>query len=73
MSDKPMKSMTVRLAADQAAELEKVAEIDGVPVATAVREAIAGHIEARRRDAEFRARLERMVRENQEILERLAQ
>ncbi len=70
--EKPMKSMTLRLAADQAAELEQVAEVDRVPVSEAVREAIARHIEARRQDKEFRERLERMLRENQEILERLA-
>lgn len=70
--DKPIKSMTLRLPADQAAELERVAEVDQVPVSEAVREAITRHIEARRQDGEFRERLERMLRENQEILERLA-
>ena len=69
---KEMKSMTLRLPADQAAELEKVAEIDRVPVSEAVRDAIAKHIESRRRDEEFRGRLERLVKENQEILDRLA-
>jgi predicted transcriptional regulator len=69
---KEMKSMTLRLPADQAAELEKIAEIDRVPVSEAVRDAIAKHIESRRGDDEFRERLERLVRENQEILDRLA-
>jgi Arc/MetJ-type ribon-helix-helix transcriptional regulator len=67
-----MKSMTLRLPADQAAELEKVAEIDRVTVSEAVRDAIAKHIESRRGDDEFRKRLERLVTENQEILDRLA-
>jgi len=70
--EKSMKSMTLRLPADQAAEIERVAEVDQVPVSEAVREAITRHIEARRQDKEFRERLERMLRENQEILERLA-
>jgi len=69
---KEMKSMTLRLPADQAAELEKVAEIDRVTVSEAVRDAIAKHIESRRGDDEFRKRLERLVTENQEILDRLA-
>jgi Arc/MetJ-type ribon-helix-helix transcriptional regulator len=69
---KDMKSMTLRIPADQAAELEKVAEIDRVPVSEAVRDAIAKHIEARRQDAAFRERLQRLVKENQEILDRLA-
>jgi predicted transcriptional regulator len=68
-----MKSMTLRLPADQAAELERVAEVDQMPVSEAVRDAISRHIEVRRQDGEFRERLERMLRENQEILERLAQ
>ena len=71
--NKPMKSMTLRLPVDQAAELERVAEVDEVPVSEAVRVAIARHIDARREDKEFRERLARMLRENQEILERLAQ
>jgi hypothetical protein len=70
---KSMKSMTLRLPAEQAAELERVAEVDQMPVSEAVRDAISRHIEARRQDGEFRERLERMLRENQEILERLAQ
>jgi hypothetical protein len=69
---KSMKSMTLRLPAEQAAELERVAEVDRVPVSEAVRDAITRHIELRRQDEAFRERLERMLRENQEILERLA-
>jgi len=38
------KSMTLRLAVDQAAELEAVARADNVPVAEAVRQAIEAHI-----------------------------
>lgn len=69
---KETKSMTLRLPADQAADLEKVAEVDRMPVSEAIRLAIAKHIESRRQDKEFRERLERLVRENQEILHRLA-
>lgn len=64
--------MTLRLPADQAAALEKIAEIDRVPVSEAVRDAIAKHIESRRLDDGFRERLEHLVKENQEILDRLA-
>ena len=46
-----------RLDPEQAAELEAVAEVEGVPVAEAIRNAIAEHIEARRRDEAFQARL----------------
>jgi len=67
------KAMTLRLPAKQARELETVAQIDQVPVAEAVRSAIEAHIEARRRDEEFRARLRRTLEEQRDILERLAQ
>ena len=66
------KAMTVRIPADQAAELEAVAQVDGVPVAEAIREAIAEHIEARRKDKAFRARLEASLERNRLILEKLA-
>ena len=67
------KAMTLRLPAEQAKELEAVAQIDDVPVAEAVREAITAHIEARRRDEEFRARLQRTLAEQRDILQRLAE
>jgi len=67
------KAMTLRLPAQQAKELEAVAQIDDVPVAEAVRAAITAHIESRRRDEEFRARLKRALEEQRDILERLAQ
>ncbi len=66
------KSMTLRLPADTAAEIEAVARADDMPVSKAVREAIDHHIEQRRNDKEFKARLELRMRENQEVLERLS-
>lgn len=66
------KAMTLRLDEEKAAELEAVARVDRVPVSEAVREAITEHIEARRRDREFQARLQRMLEDEREILERLA-
>ncbi|HTZ05697.1 MAG TPA: DUF6290 family protein [Gaiellaceae bacterium] len=66
------KAMTVRLDADQARLLEKVAEVDGMPVSEAVRVAIDEHIAARRKDKNFRASLSKLLDENRDILERLA-
>ena len=66
------KAMTLRLSGDQAADLETVARVDGISVAEAVRRAVAAHIEARRKDVEFKERLQRLVNENREILDRLA-
>lgn len=66
------KSMTLRLAADQAEALEKVAEVDGVSVSEAIREAIEQHISTRAGDVEFRARLAASMERNQRILDRLS-
>ena len=66
------KSMTLRLAAEQADALEAVARAEGVSVSDAVREAIAEHIERKRRDKAFRERLRAVMERDREILERLA-
>jgi hypothetical protein len=66
------KSMTLRLSADKAAELEAVARADQKAVSEAVREAIDKLIEERRKDKAFQARLQTMMREDQEVLARLA-
>lgn len=66
------KNMTLRLSAEQAAELEAVARAEGVSVSDAVREAIAEHIERKRQDKAFRERLRAVMERDREILERLA-
>jgi hypothetical protein len=66
------KAMTLRLPVDQAEALEKVAEVDGVSVTEAIREAIELHIAARAADKEFRERLAASIERNQRILDRLA-
>lgn len=70
MSD--IKSMTLRLPADQAAEVEAIAGVEDIPVSEFVRDAIGAHIEARRKDAAFKARLKSSIEANNDILERLA-
>lgn len=67
------KAFTVRLPADQAAELERVAQVDGTSVSEEIREAITTRIEKRREDPEFQSRLRDLIQENQKILEKLAQ
>ncbi|MFN2462273.1 MAG: ribbon-helix-helix protein, CopG family [Candidatus Dormibacteria bacterium] len=66
------KAMTVRLSADQAAELEMVAATDGVSVAEAVRQAITGHVERRRKDKAFQSRLRASLERNRRVLEKLS-
>ena len=67
------KAFTVRLDADQAADLEAVAAADGVSVAEEVRQAIADRIERRRRDPEFQSRIKAIMEQNRRVLERLAE
>ena len=66
------KAMTLRLSADQAAELEAVARADQQTVSETVRDAIDTLIEERRKDKDFQARLRAMIKGEQKVLERLA-
>jgi hypothetical protein len=66
------KNMTLRLTAEQADELEVVARAEGISVSDAVREAIAEHIDRKRKDKAFRERLRTVMERDREILERLA-
>lgn len=67
------KATTLRLEEEQAEQLETVARVDGVPISEAIRDAIAKHIEERRNDTEFQARLKASLERNREILRKLAQ
>ena len=66
------RTTTVRQDAEQAAELDAVARVDGVSTSEAIRAAIADHIEKRRSDPAFQARLRRILEEERVVLERLA-
>lgn len=67
------RTTTIRQDAQQAAELDAVARVDGVSTSEAIRAAIAEHIDKRRRDPAFQARLQRILEEERVVLERLAQ
>jgi predicted DNA-binding protein len=73
MKDRTTRTMTLRLPADQAEALDAVAQADGIPVAEAVRAAIAEHIERRRKDKKFQSRLQDSLARNKRILKRLAE
>jgi predicted DNA-binding protein len=64
--------MTVRVDTETAEQLEAVAQVEGVPVAEVIREALARHIEERRNDADFQKRLQASIERNKTILERLS-
>ena len=67
-----VRARTLRLTVEEAETLEAIAGVDEVSVNEEIRRAVAAHIEARRRDADFRKRLEASINRNKEILERLA-
>lgn len=66
------KNMTIRLSDQQAAQLEAVAQADGIPISEAIRAAIDRDIAARRKDASFQKRLRASMDRNQRILKQLA-
>jgi predicted DNA-binding protein len=67
------KVTSLRLPDFMAAELAAVARTDDMPVSEAVREAIEKHIAERRADKDFQARLKKRLKEDREVLERLAE
>lgn len=64
--------MSLRLSAEMADEIAAVARTDSVSISDAVRTAIATHIATRRADPDFQQRLKQRLREQREVLERLA-
>jgi predicted DNA-binding protein len=65
------KTTSVRLSAEQAAELEDLASFDGVAVAQEIREAIDLLITERRNDPAFRERVSAFAERSARMLERL--
>ena len=65
---KRVKTMTIRLSADQAEELNMVAAVDGRPVSHVIRKAIAGHIEERKQDSAFQHSLRKRIHRAQRML-----
>ncbi|CAB4693372.1 MAG: toxin-antitoxin system HicB family antitoxin [Actinobacteria bacterium] len=67
------KQTTVRLPDDLADQAEAVARTQGVSVNQLIIDALHNEIDRVRMDAEFRARVKRLVERDHEILDRLAQ
>ena len=63
-----IKTMTIRLSADQAEELNTIAVVDGQPISQVIRLAIAGHIEERKRDGAFQDSLRRRIERAERML-----
>jgi hypothetical protein len=67
------KNLTVRLDAELAADTEALARAEGKSLNETVKQALKEAVERRRQDPEFKTRLRRIIDEDRELLERLAQ
>ena len=65
---KPIKSMTIRMSAEQAEELDTIAAVDGQPVSQVIRLAIAKHIEKRKSEGSFQDSLRRRIERDRRML-----
>jgi predicted transcriptional regulator len=66
------KNLTVRLDDELAADTEALARAEGQSLNETVKAALREAVERRRKDPKFKARLRRIIEEDQELLERLA-
>lgn len=64
--------MTVRLDDDLAADTEALARAEGKSLNETVKQALKEAVERRRKDPKFKARVQRIIEEDRELLERLA-
>jgi len=61
------KSMTLRLDRELAARVEALAEIESIPIAQVVREALNSHVERRKTEPEFKSKLKIQLARRDEI------
>ena len=66
------KNMTLRMDERLAEKVRTIAEIEGTTVSNVIRDALAEHVERRRRDPEFQAMLQRNLQRHQQLLDMLA-
>lgn len=66
------KNLTLRLPDDLAAETEALARVEGKSVNETIKDALREAIHQRRRDPKFRQRVQQIIEEDRELLERLA-
>lgn len=66
------KNMTVRLDDDLAADAEALARAEGKSLNETVKLALHEAVERRRSDPQFRSRVQQIIEQDRELLERLA-
>ena len=67
-----IRSMTLRIDENLADRVRTIAEVEETTVSDVIRDALAEHVERRRRDPEFQAMLKRSLRRHEELLSMLA-
>ena len=73
VASKDSKAMTLRLPGDLHERLTAVAEVEGEPIAEVVRRAVSDHVEQKRRDPTFRAKLQATLRRQRRLLDLLGE
>ena len=66
------KNLTVRLDDDLASDTEALARAEGMSLNETVKSALAEAVQRRREDPKFKARVKHIIKEDRELLERLA-
>jgi len=66
------KNLTVRLPDDLAADAEALARVEGKSLNETVKQSLIEAVERRRNNPQFKARLAKIIKEDRELLERLA-
>lgn len=62
------KAMTIRLSEEQAEALEALASVDRQPISEVIRAAVAGHIDARKKDPDFQSSLKDRLSRTKRLL-----
>jgi hypothetical protein len=66
------KNLTVRLDSELAADAQAITRADGTSLNETIKQALSEAVQRRRTDPKFKARLRRIIKEDRELLERLA-
>ena len=66
------KNMTLRMDERLAEKVQTIADVEGTTVSNVIRDALAEHVERRRRDPDFQAMLRRNLQRHQQLLDMLA-
>ena len=66
------KNMTLRMDERLAEKVQTIADVEGTTVSNVIRDALAEHVERRRRDPEFQAMVRRNLQRHRQLLNMLA-